>query len=121
MAKKQHERVLPSGAEQKQMRQTVIARLDKIIINWNPRFVTSEKTEDLSSAFLANLKTAREALSNMFLPRSDMRVLDYYEAVVGNLERLEDRDVMSMLSGDVIIGAAVDKILQFVKEWGRLN
>ena len=111
----------PTGSEQKQMRQSIMTRLDSIIINWSPKFVVTDENKKLSDTLLSELKKAREILENMFIPREDMRVSEYYRIIVSQLDSLEDSRVLNSLSGEVIIKPLVEKILETTKDWEKLH
>lgn len=106
---------------QKSKRQLIIARLDQLILNWNPRFVVSDETKVLSEEMLCDLKIARETLNMMFLPREDARVMIYYEVIANQLIKLEDTGIMSSYSGDVLLQPAIEKLLDAVNGWEALR
>mgnify|MGYP001623949361 FL=1 len=74
---------IPDGAEQKQMREGIIARMDKCIAI----FKSSENSEDVNELMI-ELKAAQRILEIMVLPRNDYRVTEYYNDIMFQLDML---------------------------------
>lgn len=120
--KKEQEIKLPSGEEQANMRKEVINRLEKVILNWNPKFASScDEAKILSDSLLHELRTACDTLSMMFLPKTSMIVVDYYDILLKQLTRLEDKKIMSEFKGENDITMAVKKISEIVQELEKLK
>ncbi|MDE7089217.1 MAG: hypothetical protein K2O54_03775 [Prevotella sp.] len=120
--KKGTEVKLPSGAEQANMRQDIINRLEKVILNWNPKFASScDEAKVLSDSLLSDLRAACDTLSRLFLPRTSMIVVDYYEILTNQLDCLEDNNIMSEFKGENDITNAVEKISEIARAWEELK
>ncbi|MDE6475055.1 MAG: hypothetical protein K2L70_08155 [Clostridia bacterium] len=108
--------------DQTEMRHNIIAKLDKVILNWNPEFAKlNDELRMKSDLILQNLKSAREILASMFIPREDRRVLDYYDIIIDKLQILEDKKRVMQYVEDNIWEPASVKILNMAQAWEKLN
>lgn len=120
--KKNKQNGFPDYEEQKQLRFEIIRELDIIILNWNPGFVTdkaeSSEYSERSEVILNKLKDARATLDDMFLPRWDHRIIDYYREIKAQLTKINK--YVSYSTGADILSGAADKIAQSVELWKNL-
>lgn len=123
--KKKNEREIPSGAEEKNMRESVIASIDDILLDWTmPSFVTKDSNPDETAkneqAIKANLNKARAILAKMFLPRGDARVYAYAKKISEAFVHFENKDSRFETGSQAAIVAASEQILTYTKAWENL-
>ena len=126
--RKSAESALPDGIRQREMREEIIGRLDRIIDGWNPKFaeLSSElgaisNLKNVSDQALEALKQARDELSEMMFPRKDRRVCDCYSELLTQTEKLLKVRVQTSFAGDKIIQPSADAVLSAVRVWSALD
>ena len=102
---------IPSGLEQRRMREEVINRLDTFMLYF-------EGLEDNTIGLQIKLKTAKNDLNEMFLPKNDLRVISCYDTIMEELDKITFDN--SSKCGEAVYNAA-EIVLKYLNEWCKLK
>lgn len=121
--KKKDLTAIPTGAEEKQMREQIIANIDDVMLNWSMPvllIVDSDEAEQNEQKIKTNLQKARDILAKMILPRSDARVYAYADKISNAFQSFEYADSRLGAGSQAAIIAASEQILTLSEEWKNL-
>lgn len=121
--KKKDLSAIPTGAEEKRMREQIIAQIDEVLLNWKMPdllIVDSDVSEQNEQLIKTNLKKARDILARMFLPRGDARVYAYADKIYKSFQLFENMDSRLSIGSQAAIIATSDQILTLSEAWEKL-